>query len=77
MLKSKMGLESITCLNRFSGKCKKCTRDYDSSHHPNNKDCMYYQEIIVRTLIVLPKEKTQEYNNRVGGEQFHELLCRH
>lgn len=36
-----------TCLNRFLGRCEKCTRDYDPGHHPNNLDCPNYHEIEV------------------------------
>ena len=35
----------FTCLNRFIGKCKGCTRDYNKEHHPNNLDCPNYREI--------------------------------
>ena len=36
-----------TCLNRFLGRCKKCSRDYDPDHHPNNLDCPRYYEIAI------------------------------
>jgi len=34
-----------TCLNRLLKRCKKCKRDYDTKHHPNNLDCPNYHEI--------------------------------
>ena len=45
-----------TCLNRFLGKCKGCSRDYNSNHHPNNLDCPKYKEIGVLTFEIKEKK---------------------
>lgn len=41
-----MSLEE-TCLHRFVKDCKNCTKDIDTSHHPNNYDCRGYYPIRV------------------------------
>ena len=45
----------IACINRMTGRCPDCKRDYNTTHHPNNLDCPNYKPIVLRTFEV--KEK--------------------
>ena len=52
-----------TCLNRFVGRCKKkCERDYNSNHRPNNYDCSDYYEINMRTFEITNQEEKEGDN---------------
>jgi len=42
-----------TCLNRLIGRCTNgCKEDYDTNHHPNNYDCVNYQEANIMEFTV-------------------------
>ena len=43
------------CLNRVLGRCKKCIRDCDINHHPNNYDCPNYKPIKLQIYEVKDK----------------------
>jgi len=49
------------CINRFLGKCKNCTRDYDLTHYPNNYNCCGYTEMNIFSLNV--KDNILEHEN--------------
>ena len=52
-----MNIENkVICLNRFLGRCKDCSEDYNVNHHPNNYDCRDYKEL----RIVIFEVKKQE-----------------
>ena len=44
----------VTCLNRWLGRCTKCSRDYNP-HHPNNLDCKDYIPTSPITFYVQPE----------------------
>lgn len=46
---------TVTCLNRFLGRCKGCDPDYDQSHHPNNLDCPGYIPVAMMVFEVSDK----------------------
>lgn len=46
-----------TCLNRLIGRCTNgCKEDYDTNHHPNNYDCVNYQEANIMEFTVKKNE---------------------
>ena len=49
-----------TCLNRFLGNCKSCSRDYNPEHHPNNLDCSRYYEIEIATFETIEDQQRIE-----------------
>jgi len=51
------------CFNQFLGNCLKCTRDLDTTHHPNNYDCPRYKPIYLETFEV-KREVQNEINRR-------------
>ena len=53
-----------TCLNRLTGRCKNCTRDYDPKHHPNNPECSNYSKTNLLIVDVeLEKASKIEYKS--------------
>jgi hypothetical protein len=40
------------CLHKLNNECKSCLPDFDKRHHPNNYDCVDYEEvdIIIREV---------------------------
>ena len=52
-------LEQI-CKNKLLGLCKDCIIDFDTSHHPNNFDCLNYDAV----GIILIKVQDKKYKLR-------------
>jgi hypothetical protein len=66
-----------TCLNRLIGKCENgCKRDYDTNHHPNNYDCVNYQESVVMEFKVRENEKPRNYFKKFILETFKSNSCK-
>ena len=53
-----------TCLNRFLGRCKGCSRDYNQKHHPNNLDCPNYKELHILVIDVKDVKDVKDVNKR-------------
>ncbi len=61
-----------TCLNRLIGICEiinnggECKQDYDTSHHPNNYDCVNYQEANVLEFHVVKVSLFERMYMKIG-----------
>lgn len=49
-------METITCLNRWLGRCRNCSPDFDPTHFPNNYHCPEFKAIHIRYFEVREKE---------------------